>query len=294
MNEIPFVDIYGSTDISKRTEFIHVESMADRRDFIKGKVSAHSHKNLFQLIYAEKGCCNIRIDNHQQVISGPCIVYIPGGTVHSLSFEHDSEGWVITGAEKLFSSNQETRISSYIAPLIRAPLTKSLTPESTEQKRIRWLIQELHSEYKSLSNAQDPTMEAMTKLLLINVRRDILKDTQSPGLGNHKQQFFYRFRKLLESSFREHTTTSEYAEKLGLTVTQLNKICQKYSGKTAHNLAQERLLLEAERLLIYTEININQIGFDLGFKDPGYFNRFFKRKAGIPPAKYRENKQASL
>lgn len=293
MDKASFVDIYDASRIQESTEFIHVESMSERSSVIQGNVAAHSHRNLFQLIYAEKGRCTVNIDNRKEVIEGPCIIYIPGGTVHGFVFEEDSQGWIVSGSEKLFSSNQETRISSYIAPLIRSPLTKTLRKNSTEEKRIRWLIQELYAEFQSSGRLEDPAMEAMTKLLLISVRRDILQETDTPNLDNHKQQFFYRFKKLLESHFKQHLKVTDYAEQLGLTVTQLNKICLKYSGKTAHRIVQDRLILEAQRLLIYSDININQIGFDLGFKDPGYFNRFFKKHVALPPAKYREEKHGS-
>lgn len=53
-------------------------------------------------------------------------------------------------------------------------------------------------------------------------------------------------------------------------------------------LISDRILIEAERILLYSEVSIAEIGLSLGFADLAYFNRFFARDVGIPPDKYRD------
>ncbi len=61
------------------------------------------------------------------------------------------------------------------------------------------------------------------------------------------------------------------------------------SGRPAIKHIHERLVLEARRLLFHTDNSLKEIGFDLGFSDASYFNRFFKRETGVTPAGYRSN-----
>jgi len=74
-------------------------------------------------------------------------------------------------------------------------------------------------------------------------------------------------------------------------------LCQHYSGQNALEIIHERLLTEAKRQLIYTQLSAKEIGYKLGFKDPGYFSRFFSRKSGIAPGKFkasiRQQRQSS-
>jgi AraC-like DNA-binding protein len=68
----------------------------------------------------------------------------------------------------------------------------------------------------------------------------------------------------------------------------LNQICKKIVGKTASQLLYERLLVEAQRLLTHTTQSVKEIGYLLGFDDPSYFVRFFRKQAGQTPAEFRE------
>ena len=92
---------------------------------------------------------------------------------------------------------------------------------------------------------------------------------------------------LLEAHYLEHWPVARYARKLGLTASRLNRLCVRQSGRSAFALAQERLALEARRRLIYIALPVAQLARELGFRDPAYFSRFFRRHAGLPPDRYR-------
>jgi len=68
---------------------------------------------------------------------------------------------------------------------------------------------------------------------------------------------------------------------------QLNQLCRALSGQTALQVVHQRLLLEARRSLVYTRMSIGQLSDSLGFSDPTYFARWFKRLSGQTPNAYR-------
>jgi AraC family transcriptional activator of pobA len=68
---------------------------------------------------------------------------------------------------------------------------------------------------------------------------------------------------------------------------RLNRLCKQLLDKTAKAVPHERLLLEAKRRLIYTRSNLDEIAYDLGFQDPAYFSRFFKRATGLTAGRFR-------
>jgi AraC family transcriptional activator of pobA len=112
-------------------------------------------------------------------------------------------------------------------------------------------------------------------LLLVRVQLQTEKNTDEKTVG-----LTVRFRELVEKHYAEHWTVERYAEELNLTESRLNRLSQKNFGKSAFGFIQERLLLEARRKLIYTSTSISQLAYELGFSDPGYFCRFFKKQAG--------------
>jgi AraC family transcriptional activator of pobA len=76
---------------------------------------------------------------------------------------------------------------------------------------------------------------------------------------------------------------ASYAEQLGLTVDRLHAICTRQLGRSPRVLIQQRVMNEAIARLEISAITTKQLAFILGFKDPGYFNRFFARRMGLPP-----------
>lgn len=97
-----------------------------------------------------------------------------------------------------------------------------------------------------------------------------------------------RFRELLEQNYRNHPPLDFYARKLGVTTARLNACCRIATGRSPLALINDRLLTEAKRNLLYSDMSVNEIGAALGYDDPAYFNRFFSRNAGMPPGRFRD------
>jgi AraC family transcriptional activator of pobA len=96
-----------------------------------------------------------------------------------------------------------------------------------------------------------------------------------------------RYRALVEASFRSQPSLAALAQQLGITPTQLNRVCRQLTGRSALALLHARMMLEAQRDLAYTTLSVKQIALGLGFGDAGYFTRFFQRLSGRTPTQWR-------
>jgi AraC-like DNA-binding protein len=124
----------------------------------------------------------------------------------------------------------------------------------------------------------------LVRALLLLVRERLRADESAEGSGNRLME---SFRQLVEAHYAEHWPVETYAAALKLTESRLNRLSRKLSGQTAFALTQERLLLEARRKLIYTATPVSQLPYELGFSDPAYFCRFFKKLTGRAPSSFR-------
>ncbi|WGS18729.1 MULTISPECIES: helix-turn-helix domain-containing protein [unclassified Bradyrhizobium] len=97
-----------------------------------------------------------------------------------------------------------------------------------------------------------------------------------------------RFRELIEQHYRDHPPLGFYARKLGVTTARLNSCCRVTTGRSSLALINDRLLTEAKRSLLYSDMTVNEIGVALGYDDAAYFNRFFSRRVGLPPGRFRD------
>ena len=100
-------------------------------------------------------------------------------------------------------------------------------------------------------------------------------------------QLFQQFTSLLEEQFKRMHSVQDYATALHITPRRLSRITQKYLGQTAKSVIEDRLILEAKRYLDFTNLTVKEIAFTLGYKDPSYFSKSFKKQTGVTPQSYR-------
>ena len=120
-------------------------------------------------------------------------------------------------------------------------------------------------------------------LLLHLWRRSGLQDAGS-RCGETTVQ---RFARLIELHYREGMPIGAYASRLGVNQAKLHETCTRVAGRTPLAMVHERLLEEARLRLLQTDLSVEQVGYSLGFRDAAYFNRFFKRLAGVSPGGFR-------
>jgi AraC family transcriptional activator of pobA len=103
----------------------------------------------------------------------------------------------------------------------------------------------------------------------------------APNPANEDLSRFIRFKLLVEETFCEHPAVTEIAAKLNLNTNSLYNIVRHYSGRSPKAFITQRIMLEAKRRLCYSEsTSIKELAYDLGFNDPEYFSRLFKKETG--------------
>ncbi|ASW76280.1 AraC family transcriptional regulator [Chryseobacterium piperi] len=97
-----------------------------------------------------------------------------------------------------------------------------------------------------------------------------------------------KFQNFIDQYFKEERSVSFYAEKLNISANYLNIVCKKSLNTSASSLIQDRILLEAKRLLKVSEMSVKDIVYDLGFYDHASFSKFFKAQTGMTPSQFKE------
>lgn len=152
-------------------------------------------------------------------------------------------------------------------------------------------------EFWNLIEQQEKTVIDSYKPLILrnHLANFLLQAEREAGLIMNKAtttdnqlEVFFNFKDLLEKHFREQQSVAFYIEQLNLSGKALSRATEKLSGKTPKQLINERLLLEAKRLLIYNNEAGKSIGYSLGFTDPTNFIKFFRKHTGKTPTAFRK------
>ncbi len=142
-------------------------------------------------------------------------------------------------------------------------------------------------------NPADPVHSALLRKLLYSfmllAEREQLKKGKNTRFQGMNFDYLLNFNNLLEIHFKKEKGISFYADKLFVSAKVLTNTTQLMLGKTPKQLIDERVLLEAKRLLVHSNNSVKTIGFNLGFDEPTNFNKFFKKHSGQTPAAFRED-----
>lgn len=142
-------------------------------------------------------------------------------------------------------------------------------------------------EMESRDNLQFEMLQMMLKRILILCTRIYKNQQEHAQIDPSKMDTIRSFNFLVEQYFREKHTVAEYADLLNKSPKTLSNLFKKIGKQTPLELIQNRRMLEARRLLSYTQDPISSIGYQIGFNDIQSFSRFFKKNEGISPSDFR-------
>ncbi|WP_374568455.1 helix-turn-helix domain-containing protein [Ideonella sp.] len=285
---LPAYQLYGEPGLHSVGEKLHIETISSRSRLHDWEIRPHRHELLFQILYIRQGRAEAQVDGRSQRLSGPAAVTVPASTAHGFAFEPGIDGWVVTV--------QELHVRQLLAPepglwpLFEQPGVLDWGADAAqralgEPAAVAGAVAALAAEFAAHQRWRHAAIDAeLTRLLLALARAwPGPADSGSAGVPAH----LARYRALVDARFRLQPSVASLAAELGISATQLNRICRAQLGKGALDLLHARLALEAQRQLAYTNLSVKRIGIDLGFADPGYFTRFFQRLCGLSPTAWR-------
>lgn len=172
-------------------------------------------------------------------------------------------------------------------------LPAQLILEQRERNRLLQRLTEMHREIAHLREDSDHLLRAIAYEVLIKINR--LYAAANGGkheVSSHNP--VSRFRQMLERDFRRQHRVQAFADRLGLTAGHLNFLCKKHLGRSAGEIIRSRVHVEAQRLLVHTDLSAAAVAQTLGYEDPAYFSRAFKKIAGVAPTTYRSQGRTEL
>lgn len=283
---IPRYYLYGDQSTDVELDFLHIEPIRERSGRNDWTIHSHSHPDHMQVLYVQSGGGTIRMEETEHAIPAPGLVVIPVGVVHDIRFEPGTEGYSVTAA--FACARAAAGGDARLTDATLHPAAHALAGSGLSLPGVRDTFHWLHREFVwSAPGRRAAIMAQFTRVLVALLRLGLVHGTDTGERSDRNQTLMLRYRELLEAHFRDEKVLAFYASALGVTPARLNTACKARAGKTASDLLHERILIEAKRHLVYTDLSVAEIGHCIGFDDPAYFNRFFARRTGRPPGVFR-------
>ena len=239
-----------------------------------------------ELHYANKW---IKVNKPALLFSNPIVPY---------SWETDSQeqlGWFC-----LFTNNfiQGNTFSSSLQslPFFKIGGTPLFFLSEQQQRSISLIFQQMITEMESDYGHKYDILRTYLYLLIYEAMKINPAENATHYFHNTSERIASFFMELLEKQFPieemgrypELRTAQDYARCLSLHVNSLNRHVKEVTGKTTTQLISSRVIQEANNLLKHTDWSISSIAYSLGFEDPAYFSKYFKKQTGVSPYLFRK------
>ncbi len=249
----------------------------------------HRH-DYFEIFMFEEGGGHHLVDFEKVPIQPRQVHFVTPGQVHQMHRSKDSRGFVLLFSEEFYHFNRERNDF-----LFQLPFFYQKTGEPTILLSVKefadclQLVENMMAVFASNSSQKKSVLQSYLNIFLCQCldsyeRQRPVPVQKSPGLT-----LFQQFQIAVEKNFRSLHEVAGFGDLLATTPRQINECCKKYSGSSAVEFIHRRLALEAKRLLFYTDANIGEIGFELGFEDPTHFSRFVRKCTGRAPSEWRKH-----
>lgn len=251
----------------------------------------HSH-HYYTVLWSQNYSGRHIIDYKEYEMRPNDIFFVSPGQVHQVDHSENPKGMVI-----LFSCDflEKNYISDTFISNLNLFSDIGSTPPIQISHDSAHQLQELVYKIRELLPKEDPfkfdKIGAYLKLFLIECR-----PYSHPPKTEHSDQFLQaggqlikNFKTLLDTQFRSWHKVADYAKALKVSSDYLNNVIKSSMNKTAKELIQQRLILEAKRLGLHTELSSKEIAFQIGFQESSHFSRFFKKEENISFTEFRQS-----
>jgi len=247
----------------------------------------HRH-DYHELIWLRDGRGQHSIDGATVPVRPHTVTVIGRGQVHVFERGEDLHGAVVRFREEGLVDGGARRGTPEW--LLAGQGGRTVVVPPGEAPHLDALIDALAAELQRPPDAHSPELQRhlLSTILLWIERWYDASRTERRAADDAEVQLQRRFARLLEEDFARHHDAAHYAASLGVPAAALSRALAQVTGRATKDLITERVMLEAARLLRFTDLSVGEVAHRAGFADPLYFSRAFKRRHDASPQAYRD------
>jgi len=283
---IPQIDmiVYGQQHLRDRG-FV---AMPFSDSLVQDPRRLHPHYHDFFQVSLLTGSGKLMHDFRERRMDGITVFFLGPGQVHTILPEPGMKGTIISFTREFFDSGGESSHAFLLdMPFFFSPEAQPwLDLDIDEAARVALLFEEMQQEFDQAETGAAEMLRSLLWMLFVRCSRKYA-EIHPVIHANRSAVLVRKFYQQIEKHFHEWQSLTPYANELGVTVNHLNDVVSEQTGKAAGEHIRSRRLLDAKRMLLYSELSVSEIGYRLGFKDPSYFTRFFRRYETSTPLGFR-------
>jgi len=271
----------------------------DIRDFKENMKSVHLKMNpfrisFFQIALLESGGGTVSSEGKPYELSDYTLFFnLPGQIIH-WEVPQDWKGYYLCANESFYSVRLDGYQRLFDLPFFKTR-TSAIQLQKTEASAILHVMQKANAEYTNIDSYNQIMIKSyLATILALSIRffgryqEEYQQGQENRSLGERFKETVHRYLNDMVLNIRqEPLSVARSADRLFVTPKHLSTVVKKELGITPTEYINSRLIAEAQKLLLSTEMQIKEISYLLGFQDNSYFNRVFRKELGLSPKEFK-------
>jgi AraC family transcriptional regulator, transcriptional activator of pobA len=256
---------------------------------VRGNVPEVPHRHTyFTVVWIRSGNGFHTLDFNRFPLAPESVCVIAPGQVHNFELE-GPQGfvWMFTPEFLIRHNLHQIMHDGIIAPFACDVNEPKEVPQKLRAD-LEYIFHQAEKELNTTGKAmKQEALAAYLHLFLVFYRR-LLPDSEAAQKSTASLSLSKKFKALVENQFSNNHVVTDYAQQLQVTTMHLNDSVKNETGQTPKQVIASRILLEAKRLAVHSQLSTKEVAYSLGFEDPLHFGKFFKTKAGTSFLEFRQ------
>lgn len=255
----------------------------------KAIITATHRAGFYHIIWFQQGSPTHWVDFKPKKIKPNTLLFLNKDVVQRFDNKVKYEGKAILFTDGFFCKSETDTKFLRKSILFNDLFTVSEIQVQKQSKIFEELLQQMTEELQNIKdNLQADILQNLLHNFLLQAEREKRKQNFTEIKKGADLDYVILFKDLLEINYKSKKQVSFYTKEILITEKRLNKATTKVLGKTPKELIDDRIMLEAKRILAHTSESVKEIGYDLGFVEPTNFIKYFKKHSKLTPTEFRE------
>ena len=282
------IKTYASPSPSDPYKSIGIHRMEEIYERLKGQPDAPHRHNYYTVILVQQAQGHHVVDFNEYELREAQAWFVSPGQVHQLVESAPSKGFAMVFSSHFLVENNIPL--AFIDDLNLFHDYGQSPPLDLSEAQLQQLVEycaQMEKWHQSANAFKERALGALMELFLISCNN--ICPTPFDNAHHHEagNSILKQFEALVEANYQNWHASSQYAEALHITPDHLNRTVKSLIGKTAKEYIQSRITVAAKRMLYFSDQSNKEIGYALGFSEPGNFSAFFKKCTGQSPSDFK-------
>lgn len=283
--DIPHISFNPASTDNFGFEIVPIEKIAKEKNEHKHNPELPHQLKFYNLIFFTEGSGRHFIDFNWYPVQQNSLVYLTKDQINAFEFSEKLKGYCIIFTEEYFVDSFSNLTDDFVFRLFNPELFSPILQISQNSDFLSY-FNLLLKEYGNSSSFNHKIIIDSLLTILISKAENLKQNMTFHIPDSSKIILYQNFISLIEKKLTKSRSANFYAKELAISYKHLNTICKELINKTAKNVIDDFIILQAKRNLINSTTNSSELAYKLGFEDPTNFTKYFKKSTGLTPKSF--------